>query len=256
MPPFGCQVWRSDPEAHSGAGRTYTQERIQFTSCWWTRSRSASMSVPISDGTWTNPHARSAHRCTSGRRGRTSPSSSSAASSTSPRHGISTSATMFGNSPPLKGSCGPALSREGPAVWLAPHATSARPPGQDTGWGSLRAARRTSARYRPGAHEASADHVTKHHKHLHCQHTFSLRASNTDPSTWAFRVLGRQSCSRKRTQGYVSDLGPRLERGGRRTTASRSIEAPKTTSPLADVKPKPPQPRAIHPATAEASPTR
>ena len=33
--------------------------------------------------------------------------------------------------------------------------------------------------------------------------------------------------------------GPRLERGGRRTTASRSIEVAKATSPIGDVKRKP-----------------
>ena len=86
--------------------------------------------------------------------------------------------------------------------------------------------------------------------------TNSLRTPNTDPSMWVFGVLGRRSLLFEENSGYVSDLGPRLERGGRRTTASRSIEAPKTTSPLPDVKPKPPEPREIQPPRPPAPPAR
>jgi hypothetical protein len=75
--------------------------------------------------------------------------------------------------------------------------------------------------------------------------TNSVRACTSYPSMWVFGGVGAPFVLFEENSGYVSDLGPRLERGGRRTTASRSIKAPKTTSPLPDVKPKPPQPQGI-----------
>jgi len=53
--------------------------------------------------------------------------------------------------------------------------------------------------------------------------------------------------ARKETSGYVLHLGPRLERGGRRTTASHQSRGHKPTSPIPGVKPKPLQTKAIHP---------
>lgn len=54
--------------------------------------------------------------------------------------------------------------------------------------------------------------------------------------------------ARKETSGYVLHLGPRLERGGRRTTASRQSRDHKATSLTLGVKPKPLRTRAIQPS--------
>ena len=56
--------------------------------------------------------------------------------------------------------------QSGSGALVSTRATRARPPGRDAVRGGFRAMRRVSARSRPGAHEASADHVTKHHEHL------------------------------------------------------------------------------------------
>ena len=79
--------------------------------------------------------------------------------------------------------------------------------------------------------------------------TNSLRTPNTDPSMWVFGVLGRRSLLFEENSGYVSDLGPRLERGGRRTTASHQSRPPRlpARSPTSSQNPRNHE-RSSHPA--------